>query len=309
MEDIYDEFNYGEKDPQALKDFLLYARSNWKLAPRFVLMFGDASYDSRNYLGVGDLNLVPTKLVDTDFMETASDDWFADFDGDGLTEMALGRLPVRNSKEADVMIAKILDYESATPSDEALLVADSNDGYDFEGATRQLRSLLPTSLRVNEIDRGQLDGATAKTRLLAALNRGERVVNYSGHGNMTQWRGDLLTTDDADSLTNAERPMLFVMMTCLNGYFHDPIGDSLGESLMKIERGGAVAVWASSGMTLPEEQSIMNQQLYRLLFAPRNIGAQPLTLAEAVARAKASVSNQDIRRTWIFFGDPTMAFK
>lgn len=309
VEDIYDEFNYGEKDPQALKDFLSYARSNWQLAPRFVLMFGDASYDSRDYLGAGDHNLVPTKLVDTDFMETASDDWFADFDGDGLTEMAIGRLPVRDSKEADVMIAKILDYEAATPADSALLVSDINDGYDFEQATRQLRALLPPSLRVEEIDRGQLDAATAKTRLLAALNRAERVVNYSGHGNVGQWRGDLLNTNDADSLTKAERPLVFVIMTCLNGYFQDPVADGLGESLMKIERGGAVAVWASSGMTLPEEQSIMNQELYRLLFSPRSIGTQPMTLGEAVARAKAYVSNQDIRRTWIFLGDPTMAFR
>jgi len=30
-----------------------------------------------------------------------------------------------------------------------------------------------------------------------------------------------------------------------------------------------------------------------------------LTLGEAVRRAKAAVSDQDVRRTWILFGDPT----
>ena len=96
-----------EKSPQAVKDFLLYARTRWKLAPRYVLLAGDASYDQKNYLGAGDFDLVPTKLIDTEFMETASDDWFADFDNDGLAEMATGRLPVRTAAEAAAMVADV----------------------------------------------------------------------------------------------------------------------------------------------------------------------------------------------------------
>ena len=306
IEDICDEFNYGEKSPQTVKDFLTFAGANWKLAPRFVLLIGDASFDSRNYLGAGDFDLVPTKLVDTEFMETASDDWLADFNNDGLPEMALGRLPARTSDEAEVMIKKILDYASGRTSEEALLVADLNDGYDFETATRQLRSLLPSSLRIEEIDRGALDPTTAKRQLLEGIVRGPRVVNYAGHGNVDLWRGELLTDADAGSLANSERPTVFVLMTCLNGYFQDPVLDGLAESLMKVEAGGAVAVWASSGMTLPTEQWLMNQELYRLLFGRTSGGARPVTLGEAVVRAKASVGDQDMRRTWILFGDPTM---
>jgi Peptidase family C25 len=292
-----------------MKDFLSFAGNNWKVAPRFVLMLGDASFDSRNYLGVGDFDLVPTKLVDTEFMETASDDWFADFNNDGIAEMAVGRLPARTPLEADVMITKILAYATARPAEEALLVVDINDVYDFEAATRQLRVLLPSTLRIEEIDRSGLDPATAKRRLLEGINRGPLVVNYAGHGNVDVWRGELLTSDDAGSLANSERPALFVMMTCLNGYFQDPLLDGLAESLMKIERGGAVAVWASSGMTLPMEQWLMNEQLYRLLFGRGGLTAPPMTLGEAVMRAKASIGDQDIRRTWILFGDPTMQVK
>jgi hypothetical protein len=306
IEDIYDEFNYGEKSPQTVKDFLTFAGANWKLAPRFVLMLGDASFDSRNYLGAGDFDLVPTKLVDTEFMETSSDDWLADFNNDGLPEMAMGRLPARTSDEAEVMIKKVLNYASGRTSEEALLVADLNDGYDFESATRQLRPLLPSSLRIEEIDRGALDPTTAKRQLLEGLVRGPLVVNYAGHGNVDLWRGELLTHADAGSLANSERPTVFVMMTCLNGYFQDPVLDGLAESLMKVEAGGAVAVWASSGMTLPMEQWLMNQELYRLLFGRGSLGAPPMTLGEAVVRAKASIGDQDIRRTWILFGDPTM---
>jgi hypothetical protein len=97
---------------------------------------------------------------------------------------------------------------------------------------------------------------------------------------------------------------MFVMMTCLNGYFHDPAFDSLAESLMKAEHGGAVAVWASSGMTLPGAQATMNRELYRLVFSN-----PALALGEAVRRAKLATSESDVRRTWVFFGDPTMKLK
>ena len=93
IEDIYDEFSYGQKTPQALKDFLYYAPTTWKKAPRFALLAADASYDPKNYLGFGNSDFVPTKLIDTQLMETFSDSWLADFDGDGVEDMALGRLP------------------------------------------------------------------------------------------------------------------------------------------------------------------------------------------------------------------------
>ena len=40
VEDLYDEFNFGVKSPQALKDFLLRAKTYWRKAPRFVLLGG-----------------------------------------------------------------------------------------------------------------------------------------------------------------------------------------------------------------------------------------------------------------------------
>jgi len=301
IEDIYDEFSFGQKTPFAVKDFLAVANSTWKKKPRFVLFAGDASYDPKNYLGFGDLDLVPARLIDTEFMETSSDDWFSDFDGDGIAELATGRLPARTAGEMWGIVVKIVNYERSGPSDEALLVADANDGFDFEQASAELRSLIPGSLRITQVNRGRLDPEMARRSLFDALYRKQFLVNYTGHGSVDLWRANLLTNDDALALGNEHLPM-FVMMTCLNGYLQDPALDSLAESLLKAERGGAVAVWASSGMTFPMDQALMNQELYRQLFNP----TQALTVGEAAMRAKASVSNSDIRRTWILLGDPTM---
>ncbi len=300
VEDIFDEFSFGQKTPYAIRDFLAYARANWKKAPRYVLLAADASFDAKNYLGLGANDLVPTKLIDTLFMETASDDWFADFDGDGLAEMAVGRLPARTEAEAGAMISKIISYDSSPGAEEILLVSDSNEGFDFEAESDQLQALIPPNLRVGRIQRGRLDAVAARSLLFDRITRGQKIVNYTGHGSVDQWRGNLLTSTDARELANEKRLPMFVMMTCLNGYFHDAALDSLAEALLKAERGGAVAVWASSGLTMPFEQSLMNQELYRLIFT----NGPALTLGDATVRAKAVISDGDIRRTWILFGDP-----
>jgi hypothetical protein len=110
--------------------------------------------------------------------------------------------------------------------------------------------------------------------------------------------------EDADSLINGLRLPFFVNMTCLNGFFQNPYGETLAEALMKASGGGAIAIWTSSGLTEPDKQAVMNKELIKLLF-----GREAITLGEATAKAKASVSDQDIRRTWILFGDPTTRLK
>ena len=114
----------------------------------------------------------------------------------------------------------------------------------------------------------------------------------------------MLTTEDARALNNTNRLPMFVMMNCLNGLYQDPLNVSLAEALMRNEHGGAIAVWASSGMTFPNEQASINQQLYRTLF-----GKTTLTIGEHVRVAKLATSDADVRRSWILFGDPTLRVK
>ena len=50
IQDIYDEFSFGIKDAQAIKDFLTYAYNNWNTSghPTYVLLVGDASIDYKD---------------------------------------------------------------------------------------------------------------------------------------------------------------------------------------------------------------------------------------------------------------------
>ncbi|HXF06429.1 MAG TPA: C25 family cysteine peptidase [Blastocatellia bacterium] len=301
VEDIFDEFAFGARSPWAIRSFLTWARARWATPPRFVLLVGDASFDPRNYLGLGDFDYVPTKLVATTFLETASDDWFVDFDGDDVADIPIGRLPVRTEAEVETVVAKLVAYErnlaDADWRRSVLLVADANEGYDFEAASERLRSLLPEQVRVETIYRGQT--SAAREKLLEALARGQWLINYMGHGSVELWRGGVLTSADAETLTNAPRFPLVVAMTCLNGMFHDLYTESLAEALVKSSRGGAIAVWASSGLTFPDDQARLNRALIGALF-----DETLATVGEAVLRAKMGSEVQDLRRSWILVGDP-----
>jgi hypothetical protein len=103
-------------------------------------------------------------------------------------------------------------------------------------------------------------------------------------------------------MTNTQKLSLFVTMTCLNGYFNDPTLDSLSEAVLKAN-GGAAGVWASTAQCTPAAQAAVNLELYRLLFGGG------LTVGEATARAKAAINDGDVRRSWIYFGDPAMRLK
>jgi hypothetical protein len=93
-------------------------------------------------------------------------------------------------------------------------------------------------------------------------------------------------------------------MNCLNGFFHDVYTQSLAEALLLSQNGGAVAVYASSGLTQPEPQVQMDQNVVRLLFSKPS-----LTLGEAVRKAKSTDIDPDVRRTYILFGDPTLRLR
>jgi hypothetical protein len=306
VEDIYDEFCYGQKSPQAIKDFLYFANTYWRNPVRYAIFFGDSSYDPKEYLGFGPCEVVPTKLIDTNFMETASDDWLSDFNGDGIADVAIGRLPARNANEASAMVAKLIAYANATPSNEVLMVSDIPDVFDFESTNASLVPLLPAGSNVTFVKRTQMSDSDARNAILEKLNQGPRIVNYVGHGTMNQWRGNLFMSADALTLQNNQSYPVFVMMNCLNGFYQDPVMEGLAESLLKAPQGGAVAAWASSALVFAEGQAEIDQEFYRLNFS----GLMPgITIGEAAMKAKLMTYDQDIRRTWILFGDPSMRFK
>ncbi|HEY5884796.1 MAG TPA: C25 family cysteine peptidase, partial [Pyrinomonadaceae bacterium] len=305
VQDIFDEFSYGAPGPWAIRDFLSWTQTHWERAPRFVLLVGDGSFDPRNHLGHKAEPDLPSPLIDTALLETASDDWFVDFDNDGVGEMSLGRLPARTASEADTMISRIVNYAPGNTVQKILMVADRMDinaAFNFETASDELADLLPSSLAVQRIYRGDRAPSEVRDEIISGINQGAQVVNFMGHGSVEVWTGEsIFSTSDTANLTNRDRLPLVFMMTCLNGLYQNSLRESLAESLVRSETGGAIAVWTSSGMTSPSPQLGMSRVLFDELF-----GSQPLRLGEAIRNAKRGTRDLDVRRTWMLFGDPTM---
>ncbi|MDQ3282534.1 MAG: C25 family cysteine peptidase [Acidobacteriota bacterium] len=280
VQDLYDEFGFGARSPQAIREFLSRTR-DWKRAPRYILLLGDASVDPRNYLGLGTFDFVPTKLVPTFYLKAASDDWLVDFDDDAVPQLAIGRLPARTLAEAQTMIRHVLDRNTSGNRRVSFV---SDDG--FADSAASLGALVPNTL--------QKTFASDANQAFDSL-----LLTYIGHGSVAYWNAGGFTGANAAQLHNGTKLPIVAAMTCLNGYFADVYMSSMAETLLANANGGASAVWASSTLTEPVPQLEMARSFFTQLFGGATIG-------EAAMRAKNATTDMDVRRSWILFGDPSM---
>jgi len=314
IEQVYDEFSYGLADPTAIRDFLSYAHQHWaRPAPRYVLLVGDASYDYRDNLQAPNKNLLPTYLVQTHFVgETASDNWFVDFDGDSLPEMAIGRLPVSSAAEARIVVEKTVGYErDPTPGEwrqRVLFVADDEQPAFETTSDDLIEGYLPPDYQATRVYLSDFaDPEESTGRIIDEINQGAAIVNYVGHAALNVWAKEaVFSSADIANLRNGSKLPFVVTMTCLDGYFHHPQADCLAEELLLAEGKGALAAFAPTSELLPAEQDALVKALFEALFA-----SDAPTLGEAVMRAKRSLPDggrgyEDLIETYALLGDPAL---
>ncbi len=303
LDEVMDNFNGGVSSPHAIRDFLAYAWQSWTKAPRYVTLVGEGSLDYRNLLGYGDCVVPPLMVRSTGGLFPA-DNRLGDVDGDGLPEMAVGRLPVRTEAELDDYLAKITAYENQGPSDwarGAVMLADATDGgADFAADSEAIAALLPGDYTVDRIYLSTTPIGDARSQLLHALESGASLVNFLGHGGLDRLTAEgLLTSSDVAGMVNAERLPVLTAMTCTVNRYAVPGVPSLGEVLVKKAGGGAAAVWGPSGLSLHGEARQLAELFYRQVSEP----------ASGVASGGVRLGDLILRSTREFFGlggDATM---
>lgn len=303
IDDIFDEFNYGMTSANSMRAFFQFAKNNWNTPPNYVLLLGDASYDPRGYTGHPNVNFVPTKLFDTQYEETGSDEALVDFNDDGLAELSIGRIPVKLNGEATNALTRTMVFEQTREqafSRGAIFASDLPNGYDFAGMNQRLANELPAGTNKIMINRGDVNG---RANLLAELSNGRFLINYAGHGAPRLWAATAFySATDVDAMMNGTNYSIFTLLTCLNGYFIAPEYDSIAELFLKAPNGGAVAAWASSGKTTPDVQEILARRFYQKISG----GTIP-RMGDLVRDAKLGViSGRDVRLSWTLLGDPTL---
>ena len=124
IDKIYNEFSSGKKDVSAIRDFvrMIYSRSSGSDSLKYLLLFGDASYDFKEFKVGGDM--VPsyqsyesssfiTSYVSDDFyglLEFNEGEWIEDRTDFSDLDIGIGRLPVNTFEEAESVVEKIINY-------------------------------------------------------------------------------------------------------------------------------------------------------------------------------------------------------
>jgi subtilisin-like proprotein convertase family protein len=292
----------------SIKSFLSASIANGNL--RYALLVGADTTDPYDHLGAGAVSYVPTDY--RNFAQyvvySPTDESLVDVQGDGLGDVAIGRLPVRTPAELEAVVEKLLAWEAniaaGTPS--ALLAAGASDS---ERMLSTLNEAYAGGLPTWSTDLAQVDDSDAPTvrqAVLDSINAGTDLVSYVGHSSMGQWDfTPILKWQDAGTLTNAGMPNLFTAWGCWNSYYVEPTIESLSARLLREPNAGAAG--AIGATTLTSESS--HRQLGNLFFARVNAGAR--TVGEAFHGAKADLQQQgggaDAIYGMTLLGDPAMS--
>jgi hypothetical protein len=276
LENIMDEFNYGISSPEAIRSFLSYAYRKWRTAPRYAVFMGEASYDYKDSMGKGD-NLMPTMIAGTPMGVYPSDNLLADFNGDHIPEMAVGRFPLLTSAEFIPVLDKITAYEGSTGKRIIMLADDPDSGGEFLTDSDDIATLVPfgyTVLKLYLTNPSLTEADALRQTLIDEMNNGSMLVNYIGHAGLDRlaWEGLLRTSDLGSPLNNGNTPPVLIAMTCDVGRFAMPGYDSLSESLVLKNGRGAVAVWAPTGLSFNNLAKILDEGFFASAFR----GSAPL---------------------------------
>jgi Peptidase family C25/SdrD B-like domain len=308
FEDVCDWFMDGLRTPEAITELLYYAETVWAEAPWMMVLAGNGHYD---YLGALDneVNHLPPLLVQTLDGLFSSDGELSDLDGDTLPDVATGRLPARTAAELTLMISKIKAYEAEFGSswqNEVVLAADAADeAGDFSAANDLLASLVDGDHSVaGRIDLDTMPITTARADLLDRFEAGAGIIQYTGHSSINQFSSQgLLTAADVNVMTST-RPPIVLALCCLAGRYEAPGVDCMGELLMRSE-GGAVAVWAASGLPLLNPSTELGTAFYQNVFQDE-FG----TLGRATQAARRSLEGdiftQGTYTVYNLLGDPAL---
>lgn len=325
---IYNEFSCGAQDITAIRDYIrmLYKKSGQRL--RYVLLFGDASYDFKNKSGK--VCFVPsyesiiscsTSCVVTDDYYVCLDDYEGIMDNTSLIDVAIGRMPVTNREDADAMIDKIerylkADEQSVGPWRKVFTFVADDDATYYMSHAEQMEKVIRENCGDDVIiDKIYLDaypqvatssGQRSPECNAAITNRvelGTAVINYIGHAGEVGWAEErILTNEDIFSWRNSPKLHFMITASCEFSRFDDHTRTSAGEYVFLNHNGGAIAMMTTARVTYADGNYPMMKSLYEHLFDVE--GGEYITMGDAYLYAKQHANTSS--KVYVFFGDPAL---
>jgi hypothetical protein len=232
---------------------------------------------------IGDVPVVPTYYTIAQVNvrwgsepAIATDHPYADFDSDGLPDVAVGRIPADTPAELAAFARKVIRYEKYEGNDSwrrRLNVVAGVGGFGaftdalIEAAARSVfEQVVPKHCDVR-----RLDADPAKS--CAELSAGSFAWIYLGHGLPSMLDAvdtptgprPILAVRDVPQIACGPNCPLAVLVACYTGAI-DAQHDCLGEELTLAER-GPIATIAATRVTMPYGNSVFGCELLRAAFA------------------------------------------
>lgn len=329
---VYNEYASGRPDITAIRDFArdLYQKTPGKL--KYLLLFGDATYDYRNllrnqsaaqraawvpvYESRESLNPVYTYSSDDyfGFMDDAEGDWNEHATGDHTVDIGVGRLPVKSREEAKIVVDKLMRYETSFGmwKNAVKFVADDGDGNIHQRHADQLANLIggrmfATRSFIDEVvqtttDAGQKAPAINKA-IRHAIDNGTLILNYTGHGGVSGWAEEqVLTLADMLSSRGMDNLPLLITATCDFGRYDDPGVVSGAELMVLSPKGAAVGAISTTRPVYSSTNFALNKAFYEAL-----THAKPgERLGDFFLKTKNNALAGSLNRNFTLLADPSM---
>jgi hypothetical protein len=249
----------------------------------------------------------------------ASDHFFADVDGDGSPDIAVGRLPVTSPDDIAAITSKSIAYASQPPPGpwRRNILWITNDQRAMQMRTERLRAMtadLGFSDTAVYPQPEEANNQQNQRRLIEAFDEGQLLVHFLGHGGRHIWRTgppdfkknhDLFTMGDLDALEPNGRLPIVLSMTCFTAPFDHPSADSIGEKFLRLPGRGAAAVIAASWRNDPSES--LSAALIESLTRPTTVG-EGFMEAKRRQRDEVARGGGDLENlyTYNLLGDPAL---
>ena len=316
VERVYDTYSAGYADAAAVRALI---RGVHRQAPlRYVLLFGDDTFDYHDYVGTGAVSYVPSLYGwDGEFGRVPSETLYADVDDNGTPDIAIGRLPAKTEAEAAILVDKIARQDAwRARAGRHLFVVDRDDptpgtpSFVLE-SMRMAKQLGPASITWADASQGT---GPARDALFGAMQQGVGFTHVFAHGAPWQWgNASLLDVDDVTGVNGAapalpDGPETVVLTWACEAQLYTYLwGDSINEALLLRKGGGALAAFGPAGIADLAVQATLYERLYtELRTAP--------TLGIAIQRAKSRALKEDPRAWpavagWNLLGDPSLPLR
>ncbi len=327
MQEIYRWFSGGSVDPTALRNMLLYASGHWRISPEYVILFGNAHYDYKQYT-----TSKPIQVPSGHFGDHCMDDYFAvlspgeNIQNNDAPDLILGRIPVESPTDAAAVVDKIIAFEGENADlgewrSRMLLVADddmqgphadrvTNHHQSSEHLANSATSAMP-SLELRKVYLYEYpwdafyEKPAAEEALIREINTGVGFVNFFGHGTMDLWADEhVFTLNSLPSLqpTHSRFPLV-TSFSCSVGKFDDPREESLSGALVRAQNRGAIAAIGAPRTTFPGDNTDLAVAFYMNLFQARSNRSIGWSLYQAKLKYAKS-------RNFLYslLGDPTLKF-